>query len=178
MSSVRDDTIGGFNTFIEEQRKGTNDQVYVITQFDNEYDVMQDGVELDDVITLSIQNYVPRGSTALLDAMGRTISAMDSILDGDRTIDKALLVVLTDGHENASREFTRDQVFKLIEERSEKNWDFSFLGAGQDAIGQASSLGIRNSIQYSNTGVGTTQAFNSISRSVSNYSNGGSADLS
>ena len=177
MSSVLHDTIGGFNTFVENQRDAKNDQVYVVTQFDHEYEVIQDSVDLDDVITLNQKNYVPRGGTALLDAMGQTIHAMDAALAADKSIKQVILVVLTDGDENSSKEFTRDQVFKLITERSKKNWDFTFLGAGQDAIGEASKLGIGNSLQYINNGVGTQQAFSSISRSVNNYSGGGSSKI-
>lgn len=177
MGKVLHDTIGGFNTFVENQRDAGNDQVYVVTQFDTVYEVIQDGVDLDDVITLNTGNYVPRGGTALLDAMGQTIHAMDAILTNDKSIEQVILVVLTDGDENSSTEFTRDQVFKLITERSKKNWDFVFLGAGQDAIGEASKLGISNSVQYNSDSVGTTQAFNSISRSVSDYSGGGSSEI-
>lgn len=179
MSVVLQDTIGGFNSFVNTQREASADQVYVLTQFDTEYEVVQDGVELDDVIVLDSSNYVPRGGTALLDAMGQTIHRMDAIMDSDNTIDQALLVVLTDGDENSSKEFTRDQVFKLIEEREAKtNWAFAFLGAGQDAIGQARDLGIGNSVQYAADGIGTKAAFNSISQSTRCYSDGGSARLS
>lgn len=175
MSSVLQDTIGGFNSFIETQRDEDNDQIYVITQFDNEYEVLQDGVDLDDVVVLNQKNYVPRGGTALLDAMGRTIHAMDAVMANDKSIEQALMLVLTDGGENASSEFTRDQVFKLIEERRNKgSWDFNFLGANQDAITTGGGLGIRaaNCMNYSADAGGTQKAFEGITRSTSNYSKG------
>ena len=175
MSTVLQDTIGGFNTFVENQRDEDNDQIYVITQFDNEYEVLQDGVDLDDVIVLSTKNYIPRGGTALLDAMGRTIHAMDSVMANDRTIEQALMLVLTDGGENASTEFTREQVFSLIEERRKQgNWDFNFLGANQDAITTGGGLGIvaANCMNYSADAGGTQKAFEGITHSVSNYSGG------
>lgn len=177
MSSVLKDTIGGFNSFVENQRETNQDQVYVITQFDTEYEVRQDGVELDDVEVLTKKNYVPRGGTALLDAMGQTIHSMDAILAKDKSIQQALLVVLTDGEENSSKEFTRDQVFALISEREKTNWEFAFLGAGQDAISQGHKLGISNSMQFANTGLGAQSAFSSISRSTLSYSDGGSSAL-
>lgn len=178
MSSVLKDTIGGFNSFVEDQRENNQDQVYVITQFDTEYEVRQDGVELDDVEVLTTKNYVPRGATALLDAMGQTIASMDAVLANDKTIKQALLVVLTDGDENSSKEFTREQVFALIAEREKQgNWEFAFLGAGQDAIKQASDLGIYNSQQYAANGIGTQAAFSNISRSTECYSAGGSSAL-
>ena len=175
MSSVLQDTIGGFNSFIETQRDEDNDQVYVITQFDGEYEVLQDGVDLDDVIVLSTKNYIPRGGTALLDAMGRTIHTMDAIMANDKTIQRALMLVLTDGDENSSTEFTREQVFKLIEERRKGgNWDFNFLGANQDAIATGRGLGIttQNCMNYAADAGGTAKAFGGITRSVSNYSIG------
>lgn len=178
MSSVLKDTIGGFNTFVETQRQEDADQVYVLTQFDHEYEVVQDGVELDDVVVLTNKNYVPRGSTALLDAIGQTIHSMDALMANDKTIQQALMVVLTDGGENASREFTRDQVFALIEERRKQgNWDFTFLGANQDAIAVGGSFGIvaKNCLNYAGDSVGTQQAFMNVTRSVSNYSAGGDA---
>lgn len=178
MGSVKVETIDGFNNFIEDQRKADADQVHLVTQFDSEYEVLQDGVELDDVMTLNEQNYVPRGGTQLLDAMGQTIMKMDSILAGDRTITQSILVVLTDGQEYGSMEFTRDAVFKLIENRKALgNWDFVFLGAGQDAIEQAQSFGIGNSAQYNATGQGTAQALSAVSRSVTSYSMGGNAKV-
>tara|TARA_R110002094_G_scaffold114442_1_gene110257 strand:+ start:140 stop:706 length:567 start_codon:yes stop_codon:yes gene_type:complete len=178
MGSVKVETIGGFNDFIEDQRKADADQVHLVTQFDNKYEILQDGVELDDVMTLNEQNYVPRGGTQLLDAMGQTIMKMDSILAGDRTIAQSILVVLTDGQEYGSKEFTREAIFKLIENRKALgNWDFVFLGAGQDAIEQAQGFGIANSAQYSATGQGTTQAMNAVSRSITSYSMGGEAKV-
>lgn len=178
MSTVLKDTIGGFNSFVEVQRSENHDQVYVITQFDSEYEVIQNGVDLDDVIVLNTKNFVPRGATALLDAMGRTIHAMDSVMANDKTIKQALMLILTDGGENASREFTRDQVFSLIEERRKLgNWDFNFLGANQDAIAIGGTLCIQpaNCMQYAATPDGTTLAFDNITRSVSNYSVGESS---
>ena len=178
MSTILADTIGGFNSFIDDQRRKNQDQVYVVTQFDTEYEVRQDGVELDDVETLTRKNFVPRGGTALLDAMGQTIASMDAQLANDKTIQQALLVVITDGEENSSKEFTREQVFDLISQREKQgNWEFAFLGAGQDAIGQARSLGINNSQQYAANGLGAKMAFNNISRSTECYSSGGTANL-
>lgn len=182
MSSILQDTIGGFNSFVEAQRQGLgeNEQVYVIAQFDNEYEVLQDGVDLDDVIVLNASNFVPRGGTALLDAMGRTIHALDAVLARDNTIDRVIMVTLTDGGENASSEFTRDQVFDLISQRKESGlWDFNFVGANQDAIQVGSSLGIaaQNCANYAANAGGTQKAFDAMTRSVQSYSLGGSSEF-
>jgi len=180
MLPVADDTIGGFNSFIETQRAGDFDQVYVVTQFDHEYNVMQENVPLADVVALSRENYIPRGSTALLDALGRTISTLDAILTADESINQALLVVITDGAENASKEFTRKQVFELISTREDSgNWAFNFLAANQDAIATGAQLGLRaaSCMNYASTPEGTKKAFTRVTRSASLYSGGGSADL-
>jgi hypothetical protein len=178
MSDVLDDTIGGFNSLVEEQRKAGNDQVYVIAQFDNEYEVLQDGVELDDVLVLDRSSFVPRGGTALLDAMGRTIHALDAVLDSYNSIDRVIMVTLTDGGENISKEFSRKQVNNLIEKRKNGGiWDFNFLGANQDAIAVGTSLGVsmQNCANYQQTAGGTLRAFNAVSRSVESYSTGESS---
>lgn len=180
MATVLESTIEGFNSFVEEQREAGHDQLYVIAQFDNEYEVLQDGVELDDVLVLDKGNFVPRGGTALLDAMGRTICALDAVLADDIDIDQVIMVILTDGGENSSEEFTRDQVFDLIKEREESGtWAFNFVGANQDAIAIGGNLGIRaaSCMNYNATDKGTLEAFKGMSNSIRNYSDGGSADL-
>lgn len=180
MASIAEDTIGGFNSFIEAQRATGNKQVYVVAQFDDEYEVLHDGADLDDVMTLTKRTFVPRGSTALLDAMGRTISALDALVAADQDIERVIMVVLTDGGENASKEFTRDAVFELITKRRESGkWEFNFVGANQDAIAVGGSLGIQaaNCMNYGANPVGTQQAFRSVTRSVSLYSGGGSAAI-
>ncbi len=181
MSQVLESTIEGFNSFVEEQREAGNDQVYVVAQFDSEYEVLQDGVELDDVLVLDKGNFVPRGMTHLLDAIGRTICALDAVLADDIDIDQVIMVILTDGGENGSEEFTRNQVFDLIKEREESGtWAFNFVGANQDAIAVGSSLGIRaaNCMNYNADNDGTLEAFRGMSNAIRSYSDGGSADLS
>lgn len=180
MSSKLDDTIGGFNSFVEDQRAAGHDQVYIVAQFDNEYEVLQDGVELDDVMVLTKKNFVPRGSTALLDAMGRTIHALDAVLENDNTIDQVQMITLTDGKENASGEFDRDRVFKLIEEREKKGfWAFNFIGANQDSIAAGASIGIKaaNCLNYADSADGMTRAFQATSRVVRSYCAGKGNDF-
>lgn len=180
MATIADDTIGGFNSFLEEQRRAGLEQLYVVAQFDNEYEVLQDGVELDDVELLSRRTFVPRGGTALLDAIGRTMSALDALVARDPDIERVIMVILTDGGENASTEFTRDVVFDLIKTRRESGkWEFNFLGANQDAITVGGGLGIQaaNCMNYAANAGGTQQAFHAVTHSVSLYSTGGSANL-
>lgn len=146
MASLVDDTIGGFNTFLDEQKRADGLARLTLTQFDHEYEVVYEGEDLSRVPPLDRSSYVPRGQTALLDAIGRTISVVGARIaarsDSERPW-KVVFVILTDGHENASREFRRAQILEMIRAR-EKNegWEFVFLGANQDAITEAGAIGI------------------------------------
>lgn len=110
MSGKEDDVIGGFNTFIQAQKKVPGKAIFTLVQFDDQYEVMYDGVDIQEVKELDRTTYVPRNSTALLDAVGRTISTLGSKLasmgENDRP-SKVVVVITTDGFENASREHTR-----------------------------------------------------------------------
>lgn len=165
MESIRDDAIGGFNAFVEAQRGAPGEALLSLVLFDNEYEVPLDGVPLKEVPRLTRETFVPRGATALLDAIGRT---MDRVLDRHRQLpeadrpEKVLVAILTDGAENASRLFTRDLVFQEITTRQEAGaWEFVFLAANQDAIASGAALGIRPgaSIAFIADSYGTRGAF-------------------
>ena len=120
-----------------------------------------------------METFVPRGNTALLDAMGRTINTTKARLDAldeDNRPEKVIFIVVTDGHENCSKEFTtRKQVLDLVTERTDKDdWQFIYLGAGQDALAVGASLGvpISSSMSYCATSAGTRNTFSNVSRSV------------
>jgi len=122
--------------------------------------------------------FIPRGSTALLDVMGRTIvdtgSRLSSLSEEDRP-DNVIFVIVTDGHENASREFTASSVFDMVKHQTENySWNFVYLGANQDAIAVGASLGIRrgSSISYSATAAGTSSSYNSTSSLVKDLRTG------
>ena len=146
MSSVLDDTIGGFNTFVDEQKRAEGQARMTLTRFDHEYEIVYERLEIAAVLALDRATFVPRGQTALLDAVGRTISAVAGRIaageESDRPF-KVVFVILTDGQENASREFTRTQVLEMIREKRERaGWEFVFLGAGPDAVREATAVGI------------------------------------
>jgi uncharacterized protein YegL len=150
MGSIRDDTIGGVNAFIGDQKKQPGKARFTLVQFDNEYEVVHDDVPLDDEVKpLDTKTFVPRGSTALLDAVGRSICDADAkiaALDEQDRPHKVIVVIITDGQENCSREWKRDKVRLLIEEREkseEREWHFMYLGANQDSFAEAGSMGIR-----------------------------------
>ena len=183
MQSIREDTIGGLNAFFADQKKEKGTCLVTLTQFDNEYETIFEGVELEHVADLTKETFVPRGGTALLDAMGRTINATKARiddLDEDKRPEKVIFIIITDGHENASREFTdRKQIFDLVTERTEKDdWHFIYLGANQDAIAVGCSLGvpISSSISYDASAGGTRAMYANVSRSVRTRRRGASLE--
>lgn len=165
MQSVRADTIGGFNAFLESQKKLPGSCAVSLVQFDDIYEVVYAGRQLSEAPALNPDTFVPRGSTALLDAIGRSINSAGQRFAALPEHDKpssVIFVVVTDGQENASREFNKKQVMDLITHQREKyNWQFVFLGANQDAIASAASMGIGrgDSLTYASNSVGVARAF-------------------
>jgi hypothetical protein len=145
MSTLADDTIGGFNSFVDKQRNGAGRARLTLAQFDHEYEVVYERREIESVPHLDRASYVPRGNTALLDAIGRTIHSVRgriaSEVNGEGP-SGVVFVIITDGQENASRKFTRAHVLDLIQEQQKAGWEFLFFGANQDAIGEAGAIGI------------------------------------
>lgn len=143
MASMKSDVQGGFAKFIEEQRSLPGECLVTLAQFDNEYDVVYEAKPIDDVPHLELH---PRGGTALLDAIGRTIDAVGVRLMRTHEADRpgrVVIVVITDGHENQSRTYSREQIQRMITIQREKfSWEFFFLGAKEDAIAVAQSYGI------------------------------------
>ncbi len=143
MQSIREDAEGGVNAFIERQSKEPGDALLTLVHFDTEYEFVHRAVPIDKVPPYSL---VPRGRTALLDAIGRAINEtgerLSAIPDADRP-GYVVFVIMTDGHENASEEFPKAQVKTMIEhQQSVYRWEFVFLGANQDAFAEAGALGI------------------------------------
>jgi Mg-chelatase subunit ChlD len=134
MASMRADAIGGFNSFLADQKKVKGKANLTLIQFDHEYEQQHASTPLKDVAPLTEATYVPRGSTALLDAMGRGISDLKARA---KSKDKKIVCILTDGQENASREFNKDKIKKLTEECQKDGWSFVYLGANQDAMHEA-----------------------------------------
>lgn len=146
MSSLAADTIGGFNELIEKQKKIEGDAYVTTVLFDHEYEVLHDHVALEEVAPLTDKEYFARGSTALLDAVGRTIDAVGARLAAtaeDERPEHVVFVITTDGMENSSREYTAKRVRGMIEHQQQKySWQFVFLGANMDAVSEARNLGI------------------------------------
>ncbi len=173
MQSVKDDTIGGFNAFIGEQKAVPGTAELTLVQFDDLYEVVYAVKNIQEAPVLTSQTFTPRGSTALLDAIGRTINSIGERLanmpEDDRP-GQVVVVILTDGQENASREFTSSQVFSMISHQRDKyQWQIAFIGANQDSIATAASYGIpaSNALNYAATAAGTQQAFRRMNEAIS-----------
>lgn len=175
MGSMTDDAIGGFNTFLSQQQKVEGDAIMTIIQFDHEYDIICKDVNIQDVKPLNRDTYVPRGSTALYDAVGITINnEIDQLgmLPLEERCDKTLIVILTDGEENSSREFRNEQIADMIKEQREVyKWEFIFLAANQDAMLTAQSFNISsgNAFTYTADSLGITQAYSKMSMASTKY---------
>lgn len=172
MSSVKEETISGLNNLFKEQQilPGVNATVSLV-QFDDKYEVNYEFKDLQKVPMLTNETYVPRGYTALLDAIGKTIVStgerLAAIPESSRPA-KVIFVIQTDGIENASREYTRERIKEMITHQKEKYfWEFIFLGAGQDAITVGASYGINAKSSLSYTSSNTTGSFKSTSSYVS-----------
>jgi len=152
MQSIKADTEGGFAAFVQEQRNAVSGECRVtLAQFDNTYELVYADVPLADVPPLDL---APRGSTALLDAMGRMITeagARLAALPEDRRPGTVVVAVMTDGHENASTEWTHPAIKSLVEQQTESyRWQFLYMGADQDAIEVGRSMGVKaeHSVTY------------------------------
>lgn len=174
MSSVIDDAIGGFNEFLKKQKKLDEDATMSVVLFDDRYELLYNNVNLQDVKKMTREDWSPRGMTALNDAIGRTINDVESELKklkNSERPDKILVAIVTDGHENASREFTGQDIKNLIKKKEKEDWQFVYLAANQDAFSVGTSYGFSggNTLSYTNTSVGNTIMFDSLSSAATKY---------
>ncbi|MEM8600862.1 MAG: hypothetical protein AAGF99_13165 [Bacteroidota bacterium] len=169
MQSIRDDAIGGFNAFLDAQKQVEGEARLTLVLFDHQYDRRLDAVPLAEVDPLTTETFVPRGNTALLDAVGRTIDDVGARLAKTPEAERpgtVLVCILTDGMENASSDYTRDRVKSMIEHQQAKyGWEFQFLAANQDAFAEASRIGIGrpNAMPFVADAAGTKAAFAAVS---------------
>jgi hypothetical protein len=147
MEGIREDVVGGFNAFLAAQQATPNPATFTLVQFDSQepFEVLHAAVDIAAVPALTLEQYVPRASTPLYDAMGRGILELEASLaktpDPERP-DKVIFVLVTDGQENASREFDRERVTRLIEAKKSLGWDFVFLSADLEAFTDAGRMGV------------------------------------
>ncbi len=172
MSVVRAATIDGFNKFLADQKAVPGEALFTLAQFDDQYELVHDGKNIQDVFPLTEITYVPRGWTALNDAIGRTIVAVGAKLAAMQECDrpsKVVFTIITDGLENKSTEFSQKQISDMIEHQQTKySWQFVFIGANQDAIASANSYQIPagNALNCAHNAIGTASAYESMSKGM------------
>lgn len=185
MQSIREDVIGGFNTFIGEQKGQPGLATLSLVQFDtqNPYEVLHNFMHIAAVPELTSDVYVPRASTPLLDAMGRGINELERSLHtmtAEARPSQVIMVIITDGQENSSREFNRAQIAKMISEKQEKDkWQFVYMSADLNAVDDAISYGVhsRSVMAFDKTGQGYANAMDSLSRKTRDVRQKVSANL-
>ena len=162
MFAIRDDTIGGFNSFLEEQQKSENEINFWMTLFNSaKIDKRYVKENINNVKPLNVQTYVPTNSTPLWDAIGNTMQEFSDEKD-------VMFIVLTDGEENSSTEFNSDTVNKMVEEKEKKlNWKFLYLGADIKDFANATKIGLKNVFTVNKNNM--IQTFTSLNRSVNHY---------
>lgn len=181
MQSTKLDAEGGFNTFLQEQRALPGKATISLVQFDTVFEPVYEMRPIAEAPPLVLE---PRGYTALLDAIGRAINGLGaqlSTLSEECRPEKVIVVIITDGGENASKEFHSDQILKMIaHQRDVYKWEFVFIGANQDAIATAASIGIGagNALSYAANAVGTRSAYASLSNATAAFRNGDAINVS
>lgn len=180
MKPLQSDVIGGFNTFLAEQKKLPGEARMTYTQFDNVYEVVYAGKPLAEAPNLDAETYAPRGATALLDAIGRTLNEQGQRIACDKWAELVIVCVITDGEENSSREFTLARIREMTAHAEASGWKFVYLAANQDAFAAAANLGLRNSSNatYGQNAMGTQAAYASFSHTSTSLRAGGDGALS
>lgn len=175
MDSVKSDTIGGFNSFLTSQQKSETEAALSLVQFDDQYETLYIDKDIQKADKLTEDTFQPRGMTALFDAIGRTINSVGqrlAALTENERPDKVLMVILTDGLENASTEYSAAKISEMIKhQRDNYKWEFMFIGANQDAVLSAQQIGIAAaaSITYAANAEGTNLAFARMSEKINDY---------
>lgn len=175
MASMKDAPIEGFNVFVRDQSEIPSECLMSYIQFDDRYEVVHNLLDIGKVPPLTSATYSPRGSTALLDAIGRTIDELGRTLAAmpeDERPEKTVLAIFTDGYENASREYRAQQVADMIAHQREKyNWQILFLAANLDAIATAAQMNIRRDtvMNFAASDVGTRAIYGAVGQSVRDY---------
>lgn len=172
MRGLEEDTIGGFNSFIKAQKNVDGECNVSLYLFDHEYDEIYSGLSLDEVPELTNEVYFPRGATALLDAVGKTINSVGNRLSNtpeEERPEQVIFIITTDGIENSSLEFDKSKILDMVNHQTEKyNWEFIFMGANIDAFGEGGSMGFaaNNTVSYSADSRGTKALYAAAASAV------------
>jgi Mg-chelatase subunit ChlD len=176
MESMASDVIGGFNAFLAAQSADGEDALMTLVQFDSEnsHEVLANAAVLRNVSRLDAGTFLPRGGTPLYDAIGHLVAdatiRSESKTSGGLLAEDILFVIFTDGQENQSVEYARQNIFDLISRKEESGWTFVFMGANQDVYAETDHIGIKagNAQAYRADRMGSATAFDSVNKAVSN----------
>ena len=172
MSGLEDDTIGGFNSFVEKQKREKGECLVSTVLFNQKSNVIHDRVSLDKIEKMTRNEYFASGSTALIDAMGDAIHHIGNVhryIREEDVPESTIFVIITDGKENASNRYSSDEVKKMVSEKKEKGWEFLFLGANIDAVETAKHYGITEdrAVNFVCDEVGVQKNFKVLNKAVS-----------
>lgn len=171
MNGLESDTIGGFNSFIDRQKDVDGKCLVSVVLFNSESTVIYDREPLEKIRKMTMDDYMPGGSTALIDAMGDTIHHIRNVhryIRKEDVPDKTVFVIITDGMENDSHHYSSDEVKRMVSNQKEKGWEFLFLGANIDAVETAKEYGIGadRSVRFHNDSRGIKKNFTVLSKVV------------
>ena len=171
MAGLESDTIGGFNGLIDKQKKVDGKAFVTTVLFDNQQKTVHDRVDLAEVAPMTEKEYYVGGSTALLDAVGDTVTHIEKIHKYVRPEDvpaHTMVVITTDGMENSSHRWRAADVKKLVEKKKEGGWEFLFLGANIDAVSEAARFGIDadRAVRYCNDSEGVRKNFSAVGKAM------------
>lgn len=175
MNGLESDTIGGFNSMLEQQRKEEGEVLISTVLFDDKVEVLHDRRMINNISRLTSEDYYVRGCTALLDAVGKSINHISKVqkeMPEDMRPAKTMFIITTDGLENASSRFSYKDIKRMVEQKQEADkWEFLFLGANMDAISAAADIGIREdrASNYCCDSVGTATNYRALSKAVSRF---------
>lgn len=166
MSRLTNDTIEGFNGFVESQKDGTKTTLTTVL-FDTSWKILHDGIDVYEVAPMTTKDYMAYGGTAMLDTIGDIINRVQDRHDelGKDKPDNVLFVITTDGEENSSSKFTKAQIEKMIKHQTNGHgWEFMFLGANMDAVTVATNIGISHdrAVSYDWTSCGTDALYSTV----------------
>jgi hypothetical protein len=175
MESMKDEAISGFNAFLKEQQAVDGEADITVCLFDNELLYPYDGIDLREAEPMTKETFVPRGTTALYEAIGQTVCKVAATVEEGCKCgkccqpDKVILAILTDGANNITREWNITKVKELLKKKQKEGWDVFYLAANQDAFAVGESMGIMraNAMSYNaNVLGGTSQGYGSMSRRI------------
>jgi Mg-chelatase subunit ChlD len=177
MEGIKNDIIGGFNQYVADQKKNGGKVTMTLVQFDteNSYEIVHHMLPIADITALTDRTFVPRGGTPLFDAIGRGINDLEKQIGAVKNRpDNVALVIITDGEENSSKEFTRAQVEKMIKEKTDAGWQVVFLSSDLSAVKSARAYGVSvaTTMAYDNNSRGVRCAFAALSSNTMNYTKG------